>query len=252
MKKKILAGNWKMNLNYSEAKSLFTALSQENFTNTSDTEIIICPPSIYLAAFADLLQSTSKLQLGIQNCFHQDAGAYTGEISPAQLKSLGIKYAIIGHSERRELFNENYEFLAKKVKALLKHDIHPIFCCGEQLEVRSSNVFKEFIMRQIEESLFTLKPDEISKVIIAYEPIWAIGTGKTATAVQAQEVHGLIRSRIAKQFGEKVGQEIRIIYGGSCKPENAKELFSQPDIDGGLIGGASLQATEFIQIANSF
>lgn len=241
-----------MNLNYEEAKLLLNTLINSAKSGNANTEIIVCPPAIYLAAFSDILKSQSAVKLGAQNCFHQDSGAYTGEISPSQLKALGVNYCIIGHSERREQFNESYDLLAKKAKALLKHQIQPIFCCGEQLEVRSNNVYKEFIMKQIEDSLFTLKAEEIAQVIIAYEPIWAIGTGKTATAIQAQEVHGLIRARIAKQFGDKTAADINLIYGGSCKSDNAKELFSQTDIDGGLIGGASLDATEFSLISNSF
>lgn len=252
MRKKIVAGNWKMNLNYEEAKLLLNSLVNSAKSGNASTEIIVCPPAIYLAAFSDILKTQSTIKLGAQNCFHQDSGAYTGEISPSQLKALGVNYCIIGHSERREQFNESYDLLAKKAKALLRHQIQPIFCCGEQLEVRSNNVYKEFIMKQIEDSLFTLKAEEIAQVIIAYEPIWAIGTGKTATAVQAQEIHGLIRARIAKQFGDKTAADINLIYGGSCKSDNAKELFSQTDIDGGLIGGASLDAAEFSHISNSF
>ncbi len=241
-----------MNLNYEEAKPLLNSLVNSAKSGNASTEIIVCPPAIYLAAFSDILKTQSAVKLGAQNCFHQDSGAYTGEISPSQLKALGVNYCIIGHSERREQFNESYDLLAKKAKALLRHQIQPIFCCGEQLEVRSNNVYKEFIMKQIEDSLFTLKAEEIAQVIIAYEPIWAIGTGKTATAVQAQEIHGLIRARIAKQFGDKTAADINLIYGGSCKSDNAKELFSQTDIDGGLIGGASLDAAEFSHISNSF
>lgn len=252
MRKKIVAGNWKMNLNHQEANQLLSDFIQNETQIPAEVEFVICPPSLYLSNFADKLKGNKKIKLGAQNCYHQDAGAYTGEISPAQLKSLGIQYCIIGHSERRELFNESYDLLAKKTKALLKHNLTPIFCCGEQLEVRNSNVYKEFIMKQIEESLFQLKPEEIAKVVIAYEPIWAIGTGKTATAQQAQEVQGLIRARIAKQFGENIATEISLIYGGSCNSGNAKELFAQTDIDGGLVGGASLKNQEFIQIANSF
>jgi triosephosphate isomerase len=252
MKRKIVAGNWKMNLNYEEAKSLLKSLIEIKDQFDPETELIICPSSVYLSAFAEVLKGHDWIKLGAQNSYSQDSGAFTGEISPSQLKSLEIKYGIIGHSERRELFNEDYSLLSKKVKALLQHGITPIFCCGEQLQVRDSNVFKEFVMKQIEASLFGLKPDEMERVIIAYEPIWAIGTGKTATAAQAQEIHQLIRTRIGSQFGEKVAQKVGIIYGGSCKPDNAQELFSQKDIDGGLIGGASLNAADFLAIANSF
>jgi len=252
MRKKIIAGNWKMNLNYTEAKQLLQKIIQSKTQFNQNTELIIFPSNLYLSVFAELLNDHQSIMLGAQNCYHQDSGAFTGEISPAQLKSLNIKHCIIGHSERRDYFNEDYDLLSKKVKALLKHGIQPIFCCGEQLEVRTSNVYKEFIMKQIEDSLFQLKPEELVNVIIAYEPIWAIGTGKTATAEQAQEIQGLIRARIAKQFGDTTSANISIIYGGSCKSENAKELFAQPDIDGGLVGGASLDADEFLKISNSF
>lgn len=252
MRKKLVAGNWKMNLNYGEAKQLLAKLIEIKSQFNPATEVVICPPAIYLSAFSEHLRNHPEIKLGAQNCYFQDTGAFTGETSPLQLKSLGVKYCIIGHSERREHFNESYEVLSKKVKALLKHDITPIFCCGEQLEVRNSNVHKEFIMKQIEDSLFQLKPNEISEIVIAYEPIWAIGTGKTATAEQAQEVQGLIRARITKQFGDQVGNAMTIIYGGSCKGDNAKELFAQADVDGGLVGGASLNAEEFLQISNSF
>lgn len=252
MRKKIVAGNWKMNLDYGQAKSLLQNLIQQKDSFGKDTELIICPTSIYLSVFAELLNDHKWLHLGAQNCYHEDAGAFTGEISPLQLKSLEVGYCLVGHSERRENFNESYESLSKKVEALLKHGITPIFCCGEQLQVRESNVYKEFVMKQIEDSLFHLKPADFEKVIIAYEPIWAIGTGKTATAEQAQEIHALIRARISKHFGDKVAKSTSIIYGGSCKAENAKELFSQADIDGGLIGGASLDSNEFVDISNSF
>jgi len=252
MRKKIVAGNWKMNLNYSEAKQLLQKLIQQESQFSAETEVIICPPALYLSVFAELLNDHKKIKLGAQNCSHLDSGAYTGEISPAQLKSLNIEHCIIGHSERRANFNEDYDVLSKKAKALLKHNIQPIFCCGEQYEVRSNNVYKEFIMKQIEDSLFQLKPEEIVKVIIVYEPIWAIGTGKTATSAQAQEVQALIRARVAKNFGDNVAAEISLLYGGSCNGENAKEIFAQTDVDGGLIGGASLNAEEFLQISNSF
>ena len=252
MRKKIVAGNWKMNLDYGEAKSLLQQLIKLKDKFNSDSEVIICPSAPYLGVFAELTADHKWLNIGAQNSFHQDGGAFTGEVSPVQLKSLEVKYALVGHSERRDNFNESYEFLALKTKALLNHGISPIFCCGEQLEVRDSNVFKEFIMKQIEDSLFSLSADEISNTIIAYEPIWAIGTGKTATSEQAQEIHSLIRARVAKKYNDTIANNIALIYGGSCKAENAKELFNQEDIDGGLIGGASLEAQEFCDISNSF
>lgn len=252
MRKHLVAGNWKMNLTYSEAKQLLSRIIDQKDKYSPGTEVVICPPTIYLASFSEHLRNHPTIKLGAQNCFYQDSGAFTGETAPPQLKSLDVKYCIIGHSERREHFNESYEVLSKKVKALLRHGIQPIFCCGEQLEVRNSNVYKEFIMKQIEDSLFQLKPEEIAQVVIAYEPIWAIGTGKTATAAQAQEVQGLIRARVTKNFGEKIASEMTLLYGGSCKGENARELFAQPDVDGGLVGGASLDADEFLQISNAF
>lgn len=252
MRKKIVAGNWKMNLDYGQAKSLLQDLIQNKDKFNADTEIIICPSAPYLGVFAELTADHDWLKLGAQNSYFVDSGAFTGEISPTQLKSLHINYCLVGHSERRDVFDENYDLLSKKVKALINHDITPIFCCGEQLQVRSSNVYREFVMKQIEDSLFSLSATEIEKVVIAYEPIWAIGTGKTASAEEAQEVHGIIRARLIANFGEKTGNAVSILYGGSCKPDNAKELFAQADIDGGLIGGASLNAEDFCAISNSF
>ena len=252
MTRKIVAGNWKMNLDYSEAKVLLKELMAKKDEFNAEVELIICPPAPYLSAFAEVLKDQEWIKLGSQNNFFLENGAYTGEISPTQLKSLGVKYGIVGHSERRNNFNEDYSMLSKKVRALLKVGIIPIFCCGEQLQVRNSNVYKEFIMKQINDSLFKLKPEEIEKIIIAYEPIWAIGTGKTATSEQAQEIHHLIRTRIASQYDEKVAGNVGILYGGSCNAENAQELFTQQDINGGLIGGASIDAESFLTIANAF
>jgi triosephosphate isomerase len=252
MRKKITAGNWKMNLQYGGAKALLKEIIQSRENFGTSCELVICPPALYLSVFCELLKDHEWIHVGAQNCFYEDEGAFTGEISPAQLQSLTIKYCIVGHSERRNLFNETYADLAKKVKALLRHNITPIFCCGEQLKVRESNVHKEFVLNQIESSLFQLSAEEIENVILAYEPIWAIGTGQTATAEQAQEMHNLIRTRITSQFGQKTGSAVSILYGGSVKPENARELFAQPDIDGGLIGGASLDAASFAAISNSF
>jgi triosephosphate isomerase len=252
MKRKIVAGNWKMNLDYAEAVALLQEIIARKDQFGTDVEVIVCPPTPYLSAFSDLLKSHPCIHLGSQNNFYLDSGAYTGEVSPKQLKSLGVKYGIVGHSERRDNFNEDYSMLAKKVKALINQGISPIFCCGEQLQVRESNVYKEFVMKQIMDSCFKLKAEEIQKVIIAYEPIWAIGTGKTAASAQAQEIHALIRARITAQYDEQTAEKVGIIYGGSCNADNAKELFSQTDIDGGLIGGASLDLNSFITIANSF
>ncbi|MFT4600463.1 MAG: triosephosphate isomerase, partial [Arenicella sp.] len=242
----------KMNLDYTQAKNLLQDLIQNKDKFNADSEVVICPSAPYLGVFAELVAAHDWIKLGSQNAYFVDSGAFTGEISPVQLKSLNIKYCLVGHSERRDNFNEDYSLLAKKVKALINHDITPIFCCGEQLQVRSSNVYREFVMKQLEDSLFVLPAQDIAKCVIAYEPIWAIGTGQTATAEQAQEIHGLIRARLEANFGEKIANEIPILYGGSCKSDNAKELFEQKDIDGGLIGGASLVGADFCAISNSF
>jgi triosephosphate isomerase len=217
-----------------------------------DVTIIICPSTPYLSAFSEVLKDQEWVQLGAQNNYFEDSGAHTGEVSPTQLKSLGVSFCIVGHSERRNDFNEDYGILSKKVKALLKHGIRPVFCCGEQLQVRDSNVYKEFVIKQIEDSLFKFSAEEIQKIVIAYEPIWAIGTGKTASAEEAQEIHQLIRNRIASQYDEITANQVSILYGGSCNSDNAGELFSQKDIDGGLIGGASLEAESFVAIANAY
>jgi len=250
--KKIIAGNWKMNLDYNEAKSLIQDIAKSKEDFNSETEIVVFPSMPYLSVFHELLKDNDWIKLGAQNCYTKNTGAYTGETSPTQLKSLGVDYCLVGHSERRDIFIEDYALLAKKVKALLEVNITPVFCCGEQLQVRESNVYKEFIMRQIEDSLFSLSAQDLAKVVIAYEPVWAIGTGKTATAEQAQEIHNLVRNRIAKDFGDKTANSMSIIYGGSMKPDNARELLAQKDIDGGLIGGASLDADTFAQISTSY
>ncbi|MFD1551158.1 triose-phosphate isomerase [Putridiphycobacter roseus] len=247
--KKYIIGNWKMNLDYAEAKSLLqeVAKAQDSFDKTA--EIVVCPPLVYISVFHELLKNNEWIKLGAQNVYCENNGAFTGEVSPTQLKSMGVSYVIIGHSERRQYFGEDNKMLLAKVKAVLKQGMTPIFCCGEHLQVRKSNVFKEFVMKQIEDVLFELSADEMQKVIIAYEPIWAIGTGQTATAAQAQEIHALIRLRLEKQFGAKVSTQVPIIYGGSMKPDNAGELLGQKDIDGGLIGGASLDAESFAAIS---
>jgi triosephosphate isomerase len=194
----------------------------------------------------------SNFSVGAQNIYPADSGAFTGEISPLMLKELTVEYCIIGHSERRQYFNESHDFLKKKVDSLLIHKIRPIFCCGEVLPEREANQHFEVVKKQLEESLFHLSNTEILHVVIAYEPVWAIGTGVTATKEQAQEMHAYIRKLIAEKYNAIVASETTILYGGSCNGKNAAELFAQPDVDGGLIGGASLKTTEFIQIATSF
>lgn len=247
MRKKIAAGNWKMNLNWDEASALFQSLAN---AKNSSVEVIIFPSTPYLHSF---LSNTNKnIQIGAQNGYPADSGAFTGETSFAQLSSIGVTHALIGHSERRCYFSESNEFLKEKVDAALKNNITPVFCCGESLSIREQGNEKEFITNQIKESLFHLSPDTFQKCIIAYEPIWAIGTGKTATTEQAEEIHKTIRSFIAEKYGNSVAEEISILYGGSCNENNAKELFLCPNVDGGLVGGASLKAVSFKAIIDSF
>lgn len=247
MRKKIVAGNWKMNLKCEEATGLFLSLAN---AKNSTVEVIVFPSTLYLQSFLDI--ANKNIQIGAQNAYPIDTGAYTGETSFYQLKSIGVTHVLIGHSERRAYFSESNEFLKEKVDAALKNNITPVFCCGESFLIREKGKEKEFITNQIKESLFHLSSDAFQKCIIAYEPIWAIGTGKTATSEQAEEIHKTIRSFIAEKYGDTLAQEISILYGGSCNENNAKELFSCPNIDGGLIGGASLKTASFKAIIDSF
>lgn len=254
MRKKIVAGNWKMNLHDSEVTEFLVELDQESSAIAKDVELAIFPPAIYLDTLINF--PNFDLKTGAQDCSSNDNGAYTGEISASMLQSLNnndrLLYTLVGHSERRQYHNEKNELLALKVNQLLKNDISPIYCCGEALSERENNNHKKIVELQIKEGLFHLSEEEIKKVVIAYEPVWAIGTGVTASADQAQEMHSFIRDLIASKYSEDTANQLSILYGGSCKPSNAKELFAQKDIDGGLIGGASLKVESFIQIANSF
>lgn len=248
MRKKIAAGNWKMNTNIQEGIKLAETLN--NFAknlNNSGKEIIIATPFTHLHSILKVVD-TNKISVSAQNCAAWEKGAYTGEVSAEMLSSIGIKHTILGHSERRQYFNETNETLYTKVKLCLKNSIIPIFCIGEKLSERESNIHFEVIKKQLTEGIFELSPEDFSKIIIAYEPIWAIGTGKTATPAQAQEIHNFIRKLITEKYGVTIANETSILYGGSCNAANAKELFSQPDVDGGLVGGASLKADEFIEI----
>jgi triosephosphate isomerase (TIM) len=252
MRKKIVAGNWKMNKTFSEAETLLTEIAEAlDDADLKDAEVVLCPPALYLEMATDVAFE-SNFTVGAQNVFPEDSGAYTGEISPLMLKELNVSYCIIGHSERRKYFSETNEFLRRKVDALLKHDIRPIFCCGEVLPEREANQHFGVVKKQVEESLFHLTADAFGNVVIAYEPVWAIGTGVTATKEQAQEMHAFIRGLIAAKYTRQTADAATILYGGSCNGKNARELFAQPDVDGGLIGGASLKAEEFLQIATSF
>jgi len=248
MRENIAAGNWKMNTSISEAKKLSSALNEGY---QGEATMILIPPFTHLSALKPLL-SQHNVKLGAQNCNQHASGAYTGEISVEMLKEIGVDYVTLGHSERRMYFNENEALLAQKVNAVLGHDLIPIYCCGETKEQREEGIHFELIKEQITGGLFHLSADEISKIVIAYEPVWAIGTGLTATAEQAQEIHAHIRDLIRNQYGAEVANVIPILYGGSVKPTNANELFSCQDIDGGLVGGASLDAESFLTIANAF
>lgn len=254
MRKKIVAGNWKMNLLDEEVINYVVDFNSKRHLMNKEAEIIIFPSTIYLDTMISMPDWDVKI--GAQNCSHKTNGAYTGEISAEMLRDIdydseNLHYCLVGHSERRAYFNETNDILAQKVDRLLECELKPVYCCGEELEQRKSNSHFEVVKSQITEGLFHLDEDEIKNVIIAYEPVWAIGTGETATSDQAQEMHHFIRETLKEKYNEEVANSISILYGGSCKPTNAKELFSQPDIDGGLIGGASLEVDPFIQIINS-
>lgn len=246
MRKKIVAGNWKMNLSLEEALSLQDEINK-TYSN-ENCEVILFSPSIYLT---ELKKNETKITIGAQNAFPKDSGAFTGEISIAQLKNIGIHHLLIGHSERRSLFHEENELLKEKVTVALEKGFQIIFCVGEELEDREKGTYKDLILNQLKDSLFHISTDDLKNVVIAYEPVWAIGTGKTASSDQANEVHAFIREAIEEKYGKLSAAETRILYGGSCKPENAEELFEQPNIDGGLIGGASLKANDFLSIINA-
>ena len=251
MRKKIVAGNWKMNKVFSEAETLITEIADAlDEVELINTEVVLCPPVLYLEMATDVAYE-SNFKVGAQNVYPADSGAFTGEISPLMLKALNVSYCIVGHSERRKYFKESHDFLLQKIDALLKHDIRPIFCCGELLPERESNQHFAVVKKQVEESLFHLGVDAFSKVVVAYEPVWAIGTGVNASKEQAQEMHAYIRQLIAGKYDVETAENTTILYGGSCNAKNALELFSQPDVDGGLIGGASLKAEEFMQIVSS-
>jgi triosephosphate isomerase (TIM) len=253
MRKKIVAGNWKMNKNYAEGVSLVSEIVNMLKDEVNNGAIaVICPPFIHLNSVAKLTDGNTNIFTGAQNCNTKESGAYTGEISASMIASTGSKFVIIGHSERREYFNEANAELAEKVNIVLKNSLTPIFCCGESREMRENGDFKSFIKNQITESLFHLSAEDFGKLVIAYEPIWAIGTGLTASSAQAQEIHFEIRKHIEDKYGKEIADNTSILYGGSCKPDNAKELFACADVDGGLIGGASLKSRDFVDIIKSF
>lgn len=248
MRKQIAAANWKMNLTLQEAQTLLDNILPQCNDLGESREVIFAIPACYLTTATERIGNTANVFVAAQNIYSKKSGAFTGELSVIMLKSIGVNYVVIGHSERREHFNESNALLADKVEVCLDENIIPIFCCGEALPVREVNQQNSFVSMQLEESLFGLSADKIEKVIIAYEPIWAIGTGKTASSEQAQEMHAHIRREIAHKYGETVASSISILYGGSVKASNAKEIFGKPDVDGGLVGGSSLIADEFVQI----
>ena len=217
-----------------------------------EVTVVLNPPFVHIPGVKRLVGETADLFVGAQNCSSKEAGAYTGEVSAKILASFGVTHVIIGHSERREYFNESNQELTEKVNQALSSKLIPIFCCGEPLEIREAGTHEAYVKDQLTESLFGLSDADFAQIVIAYEPIWAIGTGKTASSDQAQEMHAAIRSHIASKYGEPIANTIPILYGGSCKPDNAEEIFSKPDVDGGLIGGASLKSRDFMDIIKSF
>lgn len=251
MRKQIAAANWKMNLNYVQAKQLLSALASETYSLNHNRIVVLAVPFPYLHEAVTTFANYPYVFVAAQNCSDKKQGAYTGEVSVDMLNSLGVEFVIIGHSERREYYHEDNAMLANKVNITIEAGLVPIFCCGESLPIREANQQNEFVANQLKESLFHLDAQAIERVVIAYEPIWAIGTGKTATAEQAQDMLAFIRQQIQQQYGAEVAEKTSILYGGSVKGNNALELFTNSDVDGGLVGGASLVASEFVSIINS-
>lgn len=251
MRKQIAAANWKMNLTLSQGEALLDAIISKPHELKENQFAVFAVPFPYLPMAQHKLSGKQNVFVAAQNCYSKKNGAYTGEVSVEMLQSLGIEYVVLGHSERREYFTESNQLLADKVNICLEYKIHPIFCCGEPLNIREANTQNTYVGKQLEESLFHLTAEQLQQIVIAYEPIWAIGTGKTASSGQAQEMHAFIRSQIAARYGDSVAASISILYGGSVKANNAVELFGQPDVDGGLVGGASLVADEFAAIINA-
>jgi triosephosphate isomerase len=248
MRKQIAAANWKMNLTYQQGVTLLQTIVSADISLKENHIAVFAVPFPYLEMANDTVQHKKNYFVAAQNCSDKKSGAYTGEVSAEMLKSIEIAYCLVGHSERREYFAETNHVLAEKLNLCLSNGITPIFCCGEALATRELGTQNGFVENQLKESLFHLSKEEILKVVIAYEPIWAIGTGKTASTEQAQEMHAHIRAVLANQYGETVSSQISILYGGSVKAGNARELFGSKDVDGGLVGGASLLASEFIEI----
>jgi triosephosphate isomerase len=250
MRKKIVAGNWKMNLDLTEGLKFAETINTYFTAKPSKAEVILCTPFIHLAGVSEITRN-SKVACGAQNCASEPSGAFTGEVSPVMIKSTGAKYVIIGHSERRTYYHEDDSLLNRKTKLALANGLEVIFCCGEVLKEREAGKHGEVVKKQLEEGLFNLTEADFRKIVIAYEPVWAIGTGLTATPDQAQEMHKYIRSLVAEKYGDAVAQDLTVLYGGSVKPSNAAEILSKPDVDGGLIGGASLKKDDFCAIVEA-
>ena len=251
MRKKIVAGNWKMNTTVAEGVALAKAVVELAGQTPDNVGLIVAPPFTHLCCVADVLKG-SKVELSAQNCADHESGAYTGEVAVNMLASAGCQWTILGHSERRQYYGETDEKLVEKVRLALAGGLKVILCVGENLDQREAGKHFDVVSEQTKNVLFNFTAEDMKSIVIAYEPVWAIGTGKTATAQQAEEIHACIRKVIAEKFGEAVAEDLTILYGGSCKPSNAKELFAEKDLDGGLIGGAALKADSFIEIAKSF
>lgn len=251
MRKQIAAANWKMNLTLQQGELLVEELLKSTHDLNENQQAVFAVPFPYLVNVKKMLAGNNHVFVAAQNCYNKVSGAYTGEVSAEILKSIAVDYVVLGHSERREYFNESNEILAEKINICIEYGLKPIFCCGEALEIREAGIQNSFVENQIKESLFHLSAEQLFGFVIAYEPIWAIGTGKTASSAQAQEIHAYIRSVLASKYGNDVADSVSILYGGSVKAANAKEIFSQRDVDGGLVGGASLMAAEFATIIKS-
>jgi len=253
MRKKIVAGNWKMNMDYNEGLTLFSeVINMVKDEITGSQTAVVCSPFIHLHSLAQLAKGYTKVAVGAQNAHQAESGAYTGEISAKMINSVGATYVILGHSERRQYFGEDNALLAKKTDTVLANGLKPIFCIGETLDERNAEKHFDIIKSQLSEGVFHLDEAHFSQLVLAYEPVWAIGTGVTASSAQAQEIHAFIRAEVATKYGQTVADNVSILYGGSCNPKNAPELFAQPDIDGGLIGGASLKSRDFVDIVKVF
>lgn len=251
MRKNIVAGNWKMNTTVAEGVQLAKEVNEALKATKANCDVVICVPFTHLCPVASAIDS-NILGLGAENCADHKSGAYTGEVAASMVASTGAKYVILGHSERRQYYGETSETLREKVALALENGLTPIFCIGEVLEERENGTYNDVVRSQVVEGLFNLSAEDFGKIVLAYEPVWAIGTGKTATAEQAEDMHAFIRGVIAEKYGKEIADNTSILYGGSCKPSNAAELFAKPDVDGGLIGGASLKCADFMGIVAAF